>query len=76
MAEESDGDSADGTRGEDGNRETGDGVWTRLFGFVVAGVVAVVGLATLTSAGIGSPVSRVAFSVLLGVVAGQAAEGL
>ncbi len=66
----------DGDGDRDGDGGNGDDVWTRVFGFAVAGVVAVVGLATLTSAGIGSPVSRVIFSVLLGVVAGQAAEGL
>ncbi len=60
-----------------GDGDDGDGdVWTRVYGLAVAAVVAVVALATLTTADIGSPVSRVAFSVLLGVVLGQAAKGL
>jgi len=57
--------------------ESDDGtLWTRVFGMVVAGVVAVVGFVTLTAVGIGSPISRGLFSIMLGVVAAQAFEGL
>ncbi|PSQ32944.1 hypothetical protein BRD09_02270 [Halobacteriales archaeon SW_10_68_16] len=60
-----------------GNGDGNDGdVWTRAFGVVAAAVVAVVGFATLSAAGIGFPLSRALFSLLLGVVAAQTFEDL
>jgi hypothetical protein len=60
----------------DSNGDDDSDVWTRMFGMVVAGVVAVVGFATLSAAGIGYPLSRGLFSILLGVVVAQTFEGL